>query len=161
MNMRADQIRAILANPFYAITVASQLVEEHVLDMSDEQWVQANAHLMQYIGAESWLSQELAFLQSGDVSRISDPHMNPYHAVNIAPIFAHDHEPFVSQEEWVRSNVLLLQEMGVEPWLMLLLAILEGDFVTNEEIVFSPLLSPGKSPRGVKQGKLRHKKGKL
>ena len=47
MNMRAEHIQAILANPFYAITVAPQLVEEHVLEMSDEQWVQINARLVQ------------------------------------------------------------------------------------------------------------------
>jgi|GEM_PF-1134699 len=160
MNIRAEHIHAILANPFYAITVAPHLVEEHKLEMSDEQWVQANARLVQDMGAEPWLSQVLAFLQNGDVSLLADPRMNPVHAVNIASIFREDHEPFVSQETWVQSNVLLMQEMGVEQWLAQVLAILEGDYVTNEEINFCPTPSPGKRPRESKQGKLRRKKRK-
>ena len=157
MNIRVEHIQAILANPFYAITVAPHLVEEHKLEISDEQWVQTNARLVQDLGAEAWLAQALAFLQSGDVLGLSDPRMNPCHAVNIASIFREDHEPFVSHQTWVQSNALLMQEMGVEQWLAQVLAILEGDFVTHEEIVFSPPSSPGKRPRG---GKLRRKKGK-
>ena len=158
MNIRAEHIQAILANPFYAMTVAPQLVQEHALEMSDEQWVQTNAHLMQDMGAEQWLAQVLAFLQSGDVSRLSDPRMNPCHAVNIAPIFRETHEPMVSQEMWMQSNVRLIQEMGINSWLMQLLDILEGDFVTNDEIV--PPSFPGKRSRKSKRGKLRRKKGK-
>ena len=84
-------------------------------------------HLVQDIRAELWLAQVLAFLQSGDVSLLADPHINPCHAVNIATIFAQDHEPMVNQETWVQSNVLSIQEMGVELWLMQWLDILEGD----------------------------------
>jgi len=158
MNIRAEHIQAILANPFYAITVTPQLVEEHAMDMSDEQWIQTNARLVQDMKAEAWLAQVLAFLQSGDASSLADPCMNPCHAVNIAPIFAQEHAPAWSQEEWVQLNVPSIQEMGVEPWLAQLLDILEGDYITNEEIVFRQPLSPGKSPRGGKQGKLRRKK---
>ena len=127
MNIRVEHIQAILANPFYAITVAPHLVEEHKLEISDEQWVQTNARLVQDLGAEAWLAQALAFLQSGDVLGLSDPRMNPCHAVNIASIFREDHEPFVSHQTWVQSNALLMQEMGVEQWLAQMLAILEGD----------------------------------
>ena len=138
-------------------TGAPQLVEEHALDMSDEQWVQTNARLVQDMRADRWLAQVLAFLQSGDVSLLADPRINPCHAVNIAPIFAQEHAPAWSQEEWVQFNLRSIQEMGVERWLMLLLDILEGDVVTNEEII--PPSFPGKSPRKSKQGKLRRKKG--
>ena len=127
MNIRVEHIQAILANPFYAITVAPQLVQEHPLDMSDEQWMQSNALLVQDMGADQWLAQVLDFLQNGDVSLLADPRMNPRHAVNIAPIFAQDHEPMMSQETWVQSNVLSIQEMSVERWLMQWLNILEGD----------------------------------
>lgn len=135
MNMRAEHIQAILANPFYAITVAPQLVKEHALEMSDEQWVQTNARLMQDMGAEQWLAQALAFLQSGDVSRLSDPRMNPCRAVNIAPIVALAQEPTWSQEEWVQLNASSIREMGIAPWLMQLLDILEGDFPRDAQRV--------------------------
>ena len=127
MNIRPEQVQAILANPFYAMTVAPPLVKEHPLEMSDEQWVRINAQLMQGIGADQWLAQVLAFLQSGDGSLLADPSMNPCHAVIIATIFAQDHEPMMSQETWVQSNVLSIQEMSVERWLMQWLNILEGD----------------------------------
>lgn len=157
MNIRAEHIQAMLANPLYAITVAPQLVADHEVDMTTEQWVQANVRLVQDMGAEQWLMQALAFLQSGDGSLLADPRMNPSNAVNIATIFREDHEPTWSHEEWIQANVLSIQEMGVERWLAQWLDILEGDFVTHEEIVFSPPPSPGKRPRG---GKQRHKKGK-
>ena len=158
MNIRAEHIQAILANPFYAMTVAPQLVQEHALEMSDEQWVQTNAHLMQDMGAEQWLAQVLAFLQSGDVSRLSDPRMNPCHAVIMAPIFCDEHVPIVSQPMWEQSSGRLMQEMGVESWLMQLLTILEGDYVTTDEII--PPSVPGTNPHGRKRGKLRRIKRK-
>lgn len=96
MNIRADHIQAILANPFYAITIAPQLVEDHEPDMSVTEWVQANTQLMRDMGADRWLAQVVAFLQSGDTSLLADPRMNPCHAVSITPSFREDHEPFVS-----------------------------------------------------------------
>ena len=38
-----DSLQRIIINPFYAITVAESLTEEHEPSMGEAEWVQANA----------------------------------------------------------------------------------------------------------------------
>ena len=61
-----DNVQRIIINPFYAITVASQLTEEHEPPMGEAEWVRANASLMGEMGAERWLRQLLDVL-NGDI----------------------------------------------------------------------------------------------
>ena len=42
-----DSLQRIIVNPFYAITVAPQLTQEHEPPMGDAEWVRANASLME------------------------------------------------------------------------------------------------------------------
>jgi hypothetical protein len=42
-----DTLQRIMLNPLYAITVASPLTAQHEPAMSEEEWVQENALLMQ------------------------------------------------------------------------------------------------------------------
>lgn len=51
---------------------------------------------------------------------------NPYYAVNFDPILFEDHEHLVSEEEWVKVNAKLIQDIGPEEWLKQLLEVLKG-----------------------------------
>ena len=63
-----DDVRRILLNPFYAIEIATVLAEPHDTMVSEDQWVAANAKLIQEIGAEMWLRELLTLLKGGFVT---------------------------------------------------------------------------------------------
>jgi hypothetical protein len=149
-----EHIQRILMNPFYAIQVASELVEEHEPRMSDKEWVTVNTSLIQELGDEQWLRQLLDVLQGNTVA--ADERINPFNAINIDPMFALDHPSLVSQDQWVQANVLLIPQMGTEQWLMQLLDVLEGDFVTAADMDLTPSPTAG-FPR-VRKGKHKSKK---
>jgi hypothetical protein len=37
------------------------------------------------------------------------------------------HEPLISEDDWVKANVGLIEELGAEPYLRNLLSILKGN----------------------------------
>ena len=51
---------------------------------------------------------------------------NPFYAVNIDPDLAVAHDLIISEEEWVAANARLIDELGPEPYLRNLLAVLKG-----------------------------------
>jgi hypothetical protein len=63
-----------------------------------------------------------------DVRRIL---LNPFYAIEIAPVLAEPHETMVSEDQWVAANAQLIQKVGAEAWLRELLTVLKGDFVTG------------------------------
>ena len=38
--------------------------------------------------------------------------INPSYAVNISPDLAREHEPLVTQDQWIQANLRLLDEIG-------------------------------------------------
>jgi hypothetical protein len=52
--------------------------------------------------------------------------INPYYAVNISSDLAGEHEPLVTQDQWIEANLRLLDEIGSRKWLEQLLAVLQG-----------------------------------
>ena len=52
---------------------------------------------------------------------------NPFYAIEFDPVFAEPHEPLVSEDEWIGANLKTIEEIGPEPYLRNLLAILKGD----------------------------------
>ena len=158
-----DNLQRIIINPFYAITVAPQLIEEHEPPMSEAEWVQANASLMREMGTERWLRHLLDVLE-GKAGAAEGP-INPSQAVNIEPVFAAEHPPLIEREMWVDVNVMQIRNMGAEGWLGQLLDVLNGDIVTAEEVGLAPPGGtfgygvPGRSNpqrRGKKKRKKRH-----
>jgi hypothetical protein len=158
-----DSLRRIIINPFYAITVASHLTEEHEPLMGEAAWVRTNASLMGEMGAERWLRQLLDVLEGK--SDASDGPINPYQAVNIDPLFATAHPALIERDMWIDVNVMQLRNMGAEGWLRQLLDVLGGDIVTAEEVGFAPpggtfgYGTPGRSQpqrRRKKKRKKRH-----
>ena len=135
-----DSLRRIIINPFYAITVASQLTEEHEPSMDEAEWVRTNATLIGEMGAASWLRQLLDMLES-KAGAPQGP-INPFQAVNIDPLFAAEHPPLIGKETWVEVNVTQIRNMGAEGWLRQLLNVLDGNIVTAEEVGFAPTGGP-------------------
>jgi hypothetical protein len=54
--------------------------------------------------------------------------INPYYAVNISPDLAGEHEPLVTQDQWIAANLRLIDDIGAHEWLTHLLATLQGDY---------------------------------
>ncbi len=54
---------------------------------------------------------------------------NPFYCINISEDLTVEHEPLISKEDWVKTNVKLVEEIGVERWLHTLLDVLEGGYV--------------------------------
>lgn len=157
-DITVEHIQRILINPFYAIRVAPQFTSNHTPSIGDEVWVNINVSLMQEKGVEQWLTLLLNLLQGKTDSE--EQSFNPYNAINIDPMYAVEHPPLLSIEEWTQSNVKLIEELGKEQWLRLFLDVLEGDFVISEELS-GTALSPGAShPQfsGKKRRKKRRKK---
>ncbi|MET9757476.1 hypothetical protein ABZ016_00225 [Streptomyces sp. NPDC006372] len=58
--------------------------------------------------------------------------INPFNAIEIHPSLAAPHEPVLSEDEWVRVGVRLIEESGAEFALRALLRNLKGDYVGAE-----------------------------
>ncbi|MFI8260315.1 hypothetical protein [Streptomyces sp. NPDC085665] len=58
--------------------------------------------------------------------------INPFNAVEIHPSLTIPHEPLMSEDEWVRAGVRLIEEFGAEFALRALLRTLKGDYVGAE-----------------------------
>jgi len=52
---------------------------------------------------------------------------NPFYAITVNKLFTDEHEPIVSEEDWVKANAKLINEIGAEEWLNRLLSILKGE----------------------------------
>jgi hypothetical protein len=53
---------------------------------------------------------------------------NPFYAINIDEGLALPHEPLISEDDWVRANVSLIEELGPEAYLRNLLSVLKGNY---------------------------------
>jgi hypothetical protein len=51
--------------------------------------------------------------------------INPFYAIKIEPGLVAEHEPLVSEADWVRANIKLMDEIGTQEWLERLLAVLQ------------------------------------
>ena len=59
--------------------------------------------------------------------------INPFYAITVAPQLTKEHEPPMSEAEWVQANASLMREMGSEQWLRQLLDVLEGEVAAPEQ----------------------------
>ena len=158
-----DNVQRIILNPFYAITFAPQLTEEHEPPTGEAEWVQANTSLMREMGGERWLRQLLDVLE-GKVDAAEVP-IDPSQAVNVDPVFAAEHPPLIERDMWVDVNVMQIRNMGAQGWLRRLLDVLNGDIVTAEEVGLAPpggmfgYGAPGRS-HAQRRGKKKRKRRK-
>lgn len=149
-----EHVQGILINPFYAIQVAPELVETHEPSMQDEEWITGNSSLLEKIGAEQWLVSLLDVLQGNTSHEL----VNPYHAITIDPMFAIEHPPVWSKEQWIQGNVMLIPQLGTEKWLRLLLDVLEGDFITADDMRLAAPPTPDRTRYRFSQQKGKKRK---
>jgi hypothetical protein len=69
-------------------------------------------------------------LDTDDLIRIL---IDPYYAINIAPDIAAYHQPIITKISWIKANRRLIDELGVDEWLVSLLSILEGEYPRKPE----------------------------
>ena len=121
----ADDVQRIVVNPFYTLTVAAALVDDHEPRTSEDEWIATNSSALEQ-DPLGWLRRLLRLLQQ---SELTDDHANPYHAVVIAPIFAAEHETLIAEDDWLRANMLAVAQVGARTWLATLVRVLQGDYV--------------------------------
>ena len=61
----------------------------------------------------------------GDLSAVLS---NPFYAIDIDPGLAVPHEKVLSEEDWIRVNIRLIEQLGPEAYLRNLLSALRGNF---------------------------------
>jgi hypothetical protein len=127
----ADDVLRIVVNPFYTLTVAAALVDDHEQRMSEDEWIATNSSALEQ-DPLAWLRCLLRLLQQ---SELTDDQTNPYHAVVIAPIFAAEHETLIAEDDWLRVNVLAVAQVGAPTWLATLVHVLQGDYVSAPDDV--------------------------
>jgi len=54
--------------------------------------------------------------------------INPYYAITLYPGLFGEHPPLASEDDWVRVNANLIEQLGTEAYLRQLLAVLKGDY---------------------------------
>ena len=64
--------------------------------------------------------------------------INPYYAVNISPDLAGEHEPLVTEGQWVQANLKLIDEIGAHQWLQHLLDVMQGAGPRTPDVVDDP-----------------------
>jgi hypothetical protein len=57
---------------------------------------------------------------------VEDMLINPFYAINILPSLSEKHKSLVTKKQWVKANAKLMDKIGTEEWLGLLLDILES-----------------------------------
>lgn len=56
---------------------------------------------------------------------------NPFYCLKeVDPIFIMKHEPLVSEKEWIKSGAKVIDEIGAEKFLKMVLENLKGNYVT-------------------------------
>jgi hypothetical protein len=73
-----------------------------------------------------------------DENETIDMLINPFYAINIDPNLADEHDPLVTEEQWVQANLKLIDEIGAHEWLQHLLAVLQGTRPRTPEEVDDP-----------------------
>lgn len=54
--------------------------------------------------------------------------VNPFYAVTFSDDLFGEHQPMVSEDQWIAANTRLINELGAERYLRQLLTVLKGDF---------------------------------
>jgi hypothetical protein len=125
-----DDIRRLMANPFYAISFHEALIEREPVERASD-WLARNTTSLETargLGAcGQWLEHLLALLREDATAADL---CNPARAVRIAETFGIEHPPLVTEDIWVRGNCNLIVQHGARAWLTTLLRVLGGDIVT-------------------------------
>jgi len=125
-----DDIRRLMANPFYAIAFHGALIDQTPVERASD-WLARNTTGLETARGRGlcaqWLSHLLTVLC--DDAAAADP-CNPARAVRIAETFGIEHPPLLTEDLWVQGNCNLIAQQGARAWLTTLLRVLGGEIVT-------------------------------
>ena len=65
---------------------------------------------------------------SWDAAAVTGVLINPFYAITIDEGLLGEHQPMVSEEQWIKANTKLIDELGAEEYLGRLLKVLRGDY---------------------------------
>jgi len=57
--------------------------------------------------------------------------VNPVYAIEIDEDLLFEHEPLVTEDQWVGANIELIKQVGAETWLRELLSVLKGNHLLS------------------------------
>lgn len=63
------------------------------------------------------------------VAGVSRMLANPFYAINISPAIAQAHETIVSEDKWIKSAIVSIEQDGAEKFLLDLLENLKWNYV--------------------------------
>lgn len=130
-----SQRRTFSANPYDCLRqIAPAMCVEHDPIVSEPQWIGAGSELIKQIGAEEFLLYLLANLKGMNVtdaikdeSDLQSVITNPFYCLRqIASGLSEEHEPGMSEAQWVRAGMRMIQQKGSEEFLSRLLANLRA-----------------------------------
>lgn len=113
-----------LINPYHAITFADYLFKPQTQPIVKEDYVLANAKLIQTLGASVWLTKLIECL-TNQIDDKTYAVINPIETISISTRLKGQHKTIVDLKDWLKANTKLIDEIGAEKWLYLLLNILE------------------------------------
>jgi hypothetical protein len=130
-----DDIRRLMANPFYAIAFHDALIGHAPVEHTSD-WLARNTTGLETARGRGlcarWLEHLLEVLR--DDAAAADP-CNPARAVRVAETFGIEHPPLLTEDLWVRGNCNLIAQYGARAWLTTLLRVLGGEIVTADDVV--------------------------
>ncbi len=56
---------------------------------------------------------------------------NPFYCLTVDEMYCIEHPFLVTEEEWIKTNVNLIKEIGAKEWLESLIDNLKGDYITT------------------------------
>ncbi len=113
-----------LINPYHVINFADYLFKPQIQPIAKEDYVLANAKLIKTLGASTWLTKLIEILSS-EVDDKTYAVINPIESVLISARLQGQHKTIIDLKDWLSANIKLINEIGAEEWLYLLLNILE------------------------------------
>jgi hypothetical protein len=134
MPFTPEDIRRLIANPYYAIAFNEELIDREPVEHASDWLARATTALEVARGrgrCTEWMEHLLAVLR--DDAAAADP-SNPARAVRINETFAIDHPPLLTEATWVAGNCNLVTQHGARAWLTTLLRVLGGEIVTADDV---------------------------
>lgn len=121
-----DDLKDLLINPFYAVTLNERYFNSREPVMAKEDWVSSNAILMQELTPKVWLEEFLRILAESSLGSDSQEKIiDPYYSIAISERLAGDHPPLVDSKVWVEASLKGISGSSAGDWLWRLTKVLE------------------------------------
>jgi len=131
-------VTGVIANPFYAINIDPVLAAPHGTILSEDQWVQANARLINELGATAYLRNLLVILKGGSVTGAEQapPGFRDTSEYEAADAGAHPHVHAVIEAGEMDGDITgqLLARMETEPGFLARCAAALDETLLDEDL---------------------------